>query len=323
MADELSGPNEVEAIADLNSARPVVVPDKDEAERNLAEAVRKMTNPNAAQAASVQDKSTPAPEAVPQAPKPKAENKDDVPQQFRTKDGDLDAAKVEQSKQHLEKLVQDKKAILESYKAQQTELRKLNSEIAAAKTSFDVPKASDQEPASTPNRFSDEFKKSFRARLESDPEGALADFAAAIVKAEIEPIKQDLRGNAVVSRIQELANNGNDWLLTKDGVDKVNGLFQEHPELLHGKDPYGLAVRLLGGNSNGMASGQAQPGPKTPILSSGGAVPPIPGSNAGSGSNDLKATGQELLRNLNDPVKSVQLQALLEKQAREFVAKYR
>lgn len=315
MADELGGNNAVQEVP--ASPAMTAIPDKADAEARLSAELNRLKNPTAAQDAGVQDKATPSEAKAP------AENKDEVPQQFRTKDGELDATKVEQSKQHLDKLVQDKRAALEAYKAQQRELAKINQELSGVKSAAEAPGAPAPVPSAVPERFSPEFKQAFRARLESDPEGALADFAAAIVRAEISADRQERREEKVVTRIQELANDGNDWLLTKDGVDRVNGLFSEHPEILQGKDPYGLAVKILGGASNGMASGQAQPGPKTPILSGGGAVPPIPNPNAGSGLQALESTGQELLRNYNDPAKAAALKAQADKQMQEVLARYR
>lgn len=226
---------------------------------------------------------TPAP-AAPTAEQ--AGNKDDVPKQFQAKDGSLDENKILKSAQNQEQLNAKKRELLDKYKALQREGSQLDQAIKEVKPKEEpAPQANPLplDPFAAGDLTQEERKALEEAKNEPlvsallKAQAALARVATDDIRRDTEASKLQSREVAMLSRLDELAKEGNDWLYTDEGQTQVDQFLRDprNQALWKTDDPYGYAVARLAKQfvPQGTPSGQARP-VGTPLLGTGRAIPP-------------------------------------------------
>jgi len=190
------------------------------------------------------------------------------------KSGEMSEEQLQNGIEHLKKDMSRKEALLKEYKELQRKYTPVAQEVKRLEKEVKAPESSGQIP--------EDFRKKFSEDLEKDPVAALVkyvDFALeekinSRVKPDIENLKDGVLDTRRATEIDELVNEGHDWIL-KEGLGKFDAVFAERPWLLQSHTPYKDAAKFLPNNptSKGTSHSPAQGG-KTPILSASGAVPP-------------------------------------------------
>jgi len=236
-------------------------------------------------------------DGTPPVAKAPAATKPDSLQQFRDKEGNLDPAKAEQSREHLQKHVEDKEARALAIAKAVSELRKRE-----AKATQEI-KAGEKELASalpdlTPGKLSPEIRQKLLSDLEKDPVEAIVNLTAIIAEQRIKPHVQELgslrgesREKALATELDDIGQNGHPWVYSTEGSKLFDDAFQERPWLLQSRTPYKDALRFI----NAPVAQQPDAAPSvrsTPTLGGGRAVPPpspTPTETPGQKLSNLKA----------------------------------
>jgi len=149
------------------------------------------------------------------------------------------------------------------------------------------PAVSPTPPASPPpvqRNYPDDLKQKIAQDLESDLVGTILSLIETGARHTVEEhpeIKESRKSReeraqrAFLSEVDSVAKDGNDWILTQEGFDKIQQVFQDRPYLKQSPSPVRDALRFIDSvPGKGSASDTAQVGPRTPILGAGSAVPP-------------------------------------------------
>lgn len=236
--------------------------------------VPQRTEPNAAPTVQAKPEVNPPPVTAPDA------KKTDGLQQFRNKDGEVDPSLIEKANQHLEKGIQSKEERIKSLLGKNKELMQ-----KFTKTSQEAKQAEAKPPEPVQpirlDNLTPELKQKFAEKLQADPVAAILEIGQLAARNEVTPLasewqntKQDRIDRRMAEELDSLVDQGHSWIQT-EGLERFEKVFQQKPYLRQSETPYSDALRFMDvPQGNGTQPGQAQPGPKTPILGSNTGVPP-------------------------------------------------
>lgn len=247
-------------------------------EAQRAQQVREGKDPDAIATAQtqVQEVATPPQENAPAAP-----NKADKLQQFRDESGELDAAKIQKSNEHLQKGIADKEALLKLNKELQKKFTQVSQEVKKeqAKAKLEIPLDDNED-------LDPETERRIAEDLEKKPVKTLVKLARQLARMEaqesVKPIREEWQMSKAeqmerrqVQELDDLIRQGHGWILS-EGTQRFDQVFEQNPWLKQAPEPYKAAIRFMDDIPSGkaQAAASAQGGPKTPILGANHAVPP-------------------------------------------------
>lgn len=234
-------------------------------------------------------------ESKPEDSNPKEGENVNVPVQFQTKEGDLDAEKLAKSTQHQAELNRQKQEAIEKYKELQRKHSKLVQEEKALKTGLsDTPPQGQAAPApgietqqaSGDGQTREKILQALKAGLEQGQTEEtilkamelVASNATERAMSKVHKFERDQQEREMLSNLDRAANQDN-WILTPEGQQEMARVFQEKPFLWQSNQPYLDALRFINKPAQVQPpAAQLTPAAKQPLpmLSGGGAVPPPP-----------------------------------------------
>lgn len=225
---------------------------------------------------------------------PKKEKTEDLGR-FKDKEGIVRDEKIVQSNENLAKeaaKAEAEAALLKSMSPEQkreyllTKNKELHAKFTRSRQELakEVRSVEPSEPTAQP-RSREELKKMFLEHVEKDPFEAIDQYIDFRLKSdplrsEFLSQKERLQERDNLSTLERIVDSGNEWILNDAAqVERAKARAEEDGiDLSKVRNPYSVLARYSD-SPQGIANGKAQPGPKTPILSATGAVPP-PASDA-------------------------------------------
>jgi len=188
-----------------------------------------------------------APEAAP-ATDTEATQKVEVPEKFKTADGQVDTVKVEKSLASAEQM-------LAQYLEKEKELKRKQNEFRAKENAYLTPPANPTPAPTIP--VNSEFAKRLEEDLAKEGAGivlsklftAAQESVEARVRGEIEALKSVNAANATKSQIEAIGKI-DPWVYTPEGVNTLTKILDDLPYLWNAADPYKAAYLMHKGQES-------------------------------------------------------------------------
>lgn len=230
-----------EALSDAQIKAKMTAPAPTEAEARAA--LERMVNPDAATTQPVtqaEHQAVAQPPVVPDQPTPEAAPQPEattveVPEKFQTKDGKVDAAKVE-------KATLDAEAALKLYREKEAELRRKMNEVHALKQQAAAPVPPPQQQPQTlpqgitPEMVDESIKKNGAGWTLLRLAEIAKQEAEAVAAARVAAIEQRETQKENEAQLREVGKS-DPWVFTPQGMDYLFQLRERFPELNASKNP--------------------------------------------------------------------------------------
>ena len=221
---------------------------------------------------------TQVPPTPPKPDTPPAEVKKDGLQQFKDKEGNVDAEKIRKSNEHLERGLRDKEELLKRNKELLSKFTKTSQEAAKVKKELGA-----TAPIPEGGQGDDIDDKRFLERLgaaQEDPKllrKVIREEAAQLPQVReavsfMEETKRERFEASMGQQLNELVQAGHTWI-AKEGLGRFNEVFDREPWLLQSRTPYLNAMKFMEIPQES-APAPAQGSQPVPVLGGGNAIPP-------------------------------------------------
>jgi len=198
----------------------------------------------------------------PAAAIPEATKAPEVPEKFKTPEGEIDIAKVEKS-------TLDAQVALDKYLAKERELKRKINEVKAAEVAPLTPPTTPQQPAY------ENVSPDFAVKIEQDIQSqGVGNVLAKLFNAAKEVAKEEIAGDitqlktahAETTTRQQIEAIGkvDPWVFTDEGVGTLTKILNEQPYLWNAADPYKAAYLIYNGVINVASRSQEKVTTSTP-----------------------------------------------------------